>query len=319
MSEIEDTFESPGDDSWYTAIEYQEAIIALGTAITPLHRRMLVAHAEAPDGILSVRQLAAAGGYDHPNVTYGQYGRLGRLIAKSIGVKYLKYWTRVIGQGFYSASKEQSWKMRPELIQALAALGWTFKVTSHNPLDDIAEAEKEKDFATNTQRWALVQARIGQGPFRDALLKYWGSCAVSGISEPAVLRASHIKPWRVASNRERLDPANGLLLAAHLDALFDAGLITFETDGKIRISSLLALEDTLKLGISPTMRLCRITTEHEAYMEHHRNLIFRAGLPVLSRLNQTGSKPIAEVDSPNLTDTQLLDDLDKLRRSDFIQ
>ncbi len=319
MSEIEDTFESPGDDCWYTAIEYQEAIIALGTAITPLHRRMLVAHAEAPDGILSVRQLAAAGGYDHPNVTYAQYGRLGRLIAKSIGVEDQGVWTNIIGYGYRTQSKELIWEMHPELVQALAALGWTSHAAPQNLLDDIALAEKDKNFATHTERKALIQARIGQGPFRTALLTYWGSCAVSGISEPAVLRASHIKPWRVASNRERLDQANGLLLAAHLDALFDAGLITFETDGKIRISSLLAVENTHKLGISPTMRLCRITTEHETYMEHHRNLIFRAGLPVLSRLNQIGSKPIAEVDSPNLTDTQLLDELDKLRRSDFIQ
>jgi putative restriction endonuclease len=39
-----------------------------------------------------------------------------------------------------------------------------------------------------------------------------------------MLRASHIKPWSDCSNRERLDPLNGLLLVAHIDALFDNGL-----------------------------------------------------------------------------------------------
>ena len=47
---------------------------------------MLTAHAEAPDYMLTVRQLAAAGGYEKANVTYSQYGRLGRLIAGSLGV-----------------------------------------------------------------------------------------------------------------------------------------------------------------------------------------------------------------------------------------
>lgn len=38
--------------------------------------------------------------------------------------------------------------------------------------------------------------------------------------------ASHIKPWRKCSNKERLDPQNGLLLTARINALFDCGLIS---------------------------------------------------------------------------------------------
>ena len=62
--------DQPVGDNWFTVEEYQDAIIKLGSAITPLHRRMLVAHAEAPECMLSVRQLAAAGGY-----TPAQMGR----------------------------------------------------------------------------------------------------------------------------------------------------------------------------------------------------------------------------------------------------
>lgn len=54
---------------------------------------------------------------------------------------------------------------------------------------------------------------------------------------PQVLRASHAKPWRHCSDSERLDPDNGLPLVATLDALFDAGLITFDAGGCMEIST----------------------------------------------------------------------------------
>jgi len=292
MSGSESTAHSTGEHDWFSADQYCMAISSLGNVVTPLYRRMLVAHAEAPDGMLSVRQLAAAGGYDGPHATYSQYGRLGRLIARSLGIEDdWKVWTNIIGQGFRTESGELIWAMHPELAEALVILGWSSRTAGSTLLADVAQVEKNHLLVSETEREALMQARIGQGPFRVALLKYWGACAVCGVSEPAVLRASHIKPWRDASNAERLDPANGLLLAAHLDALFDAGLITFEHDGKIRVSPLLAADDIRQLGLSPTMQLCRITGEHEPYMEHHRNFVYRSGNPAAVRFTPPASSP----------------------------
>ena len=78
---------------------------------------------------------------------------------------------------------------------------------------DIGETEKER----------LIAARLGQGKFRSDLLNRWqNSCAVTGSTTLAAIRASHCKPWRLATNAERLDSANGLPLVATLDALFDA-------------------------------------------------------------------------------------------------
>jgi hypothetical protein len=45
-----------------------------------------------------------------------------------------------------------------------------------------------------------------------------------------VLRASHIKPWAKSTNRERLNAENGIMLAAHVDALFGRGLMSFADD-----------------------------------------------------------------------------------------
>lgn len=264
-------------DVWFSSDDYYDAIVTLGKSITPLHRRMLVAHAEAPDCILSVRQIAAAGGYENTSITYSQYGRLGHLIAESLGVtEKWKVWTHFIGYGFRTDTNELVWEMHPELVEALVKLNWAQRSTSGSLYGETDTGASSEASLSETEREALTQARVGQGPFRIALLKYWGSCAVTGVSEPTVLRASHIKPWRASSNVDRLNPFNGLLLAAHIDALFDKGFITFEFDGRIRLSPLLAQEDLRLLGITSTMHLRQIGAEHREYLHFHHQE-FRSG------------------------------------------
>lgn len=107
-----------------------------------------------------------------------------------------------------------------------------------------------------TMRKQLVMARIGQGEFRRRVLQCWNSrCAVTGVTELSVIKASHIKPWRDSSDEERLSADNGIALVATLDALFDAFLISFDQDGGIVISSRLSADDLRKLRITETMKL----------------------------------------------------------------
>ena len=91
-------------------------------------------------------------------------------------------------------------------------------------------------------------------------MSYWGGCcAVTGVAEPRLLRASHIKPWaKCDTDAERLDVYNGLLLAAHLDAAFDAGLISFDDDGAIIFSSHFAQGDRDALGVHDRLALRRV-------------------------------------------------------------
>ena len=86
---------------------------------------------------------------------------------------------------------------------------------------------------------------------KTGLLDYWeGRCAITGLSVAELLRASHIKPWADCdSDAERLDVFNGFLLAPHLDAAFDRGLITIADDGQVIISNSLGLEDRRLLGV----------------------------------------------------------------------
>ncbi len=114
-----------------------------------------------------------------------------------------------------------------------------------------------------TEREATVRQRVGQSLFREGLMALWGGrCAITGLDVPELLRASHAKPWADSNDFERLDVYNGLLLAAHWDAAFDAGLVTVSPDGVVVASP--ALSDAARgvLGFTDTLQL-KLRPEHE--------------------------------------------------------
>lgn len=77
-----------------------------------------------------------------------------------------------------------------------------------------------------------ILARIGQGKFREDLFKFYdGKCLVTQISVPTMLTASHIKPWsETKDDASCRDPANGILLSANIDRLFDRKLISINPE-----------------------------------------------------------------------------------------
>jgi hypothetical protein len=76
-------------------------------------------------------------------------------------------------------------------------------------------------------RW-LAAAGPGARTAAGSGSRQWEKrCTVTCCATLETIRASHIKPWWMATNEERLDPGNGLPLVATVDTLFDAGLITF--------------------------------------------------------------------------------------------
>jgi predicted restriction endonuclease len=119
----------------------------------------------------------------------------------------------------------------------------------------------------------LVIQRIGQDVFRQALMDYWGGrCPLSGITDPALLRASHIVPWAECTTDEhRLDVHNGLLLSALWDSAFDAGLISFSEEGSILVSAMLSAEAHSALGLEKPPILRGLTSAHLPNLEWHRS------------------------------------------------
>jgi hypothetical protein len=127
---------------------------------------------------------------------------------------------------------------------------------------------------TDTERDALIKARIGQSRYRDSLLAYWRGCSVTECSIPQLLRASHIKPWHSANHAERLDQFNGLLLTPNLDLAFDKGLISFDDHGEILLSPKIDAATAAALHLSPALRLRQIEPRHRSYLKWHREELF---------------------------------------------
>ena len=140
-------------------------------------------------------------------------------------------------------------------------------------IDDIETIIKD-EIIPKTEKEQLISARIGQGNYRNKLINLWKKCAVSKCEMTELLIASHIKPWKESTNKERLDRYNGLLLLPNYDKLFDKGLISFEDNGKIIISPLIKEEEYKVLGISPNDELFKVYDENKPYLEEHRRIVF---------------------------------------------
>jgi putative restriction endonuclease len=95
----------------------------------------------------------------------------------------------------------------------------------------------------------------------------------TGCTITEILRASHIKPWHRCSNKEKLDPRNGLL-TAHIDALFDCELISFGDDGAILISKRISSRERENLGLGAGLRTT-LTPELKHFLSYHRQYVAR--------------------------------------------
>lgn len=135
----------------------------------------------------------------------------------------------------------------------------------------ISRPKGEQKKPNYTERRGLVTSRVGQGWYRQEILRKWGNkCSITGCSLTEILISSHIKGWSECNEDERLDPDNGILLSPDIDSLFDKHLISFEDDGSILISDKVSKEDLDILGISKSIKL-KVDEGMKKYLNHHRN------------------------------------------------
>lgn len=133
-----------------------------------------------------------------------------------------------------------------------------------------------------TETTASVRVRTMQTFFRKVVLAAYGSrCCVTGNPVPELLIASHILPWSEFPE-ERLNPHNGLCLAAHFDRAFDQGLITFGETMKLILSSELrayipekAIEREFISMEGARLRTPERFPPNEEFLHYHRRNIFR--------------------------------------------
>ncbi|WP_368639636.1 HNH endonuclease [Castellaniella ginsengisoli] len=128
---------------------------------------------------------------------------------------------------------------------------------------------------SSSERMQLIKARVGQGLFRSRVAKVEPCCRITGINDERFLIASHIKPWSKSDNVERLDGHNGLLLAPHIDRLFDKGYITFEGNGRLWVSSKLPVNVHQAWGLDTIIPPKPLTLHQQHYMAYHQKEVFQ--------------------------------------------
>ena len=137
---------------------------------------------------------------------------------------------------------------------------------------------KPRPNIANTERAALQTIRIGQSSFRKNLMEEMKCCPITGIDEPQILVASHIKPWSHSDNADRMNIKNGLLLSPLFDKLFDknVGLITFTPEKRVLISSQLSNKNANRLPIQHNQIIENLMTDgREDFLAYHRTHIFK--------------------------------------------
>jgi hypothetical protein len=166
----------------------------------------------------------------------------------------------------------------------LAAFGFDTLTALHTALDRVYKLgvslpdaplarfrARSAGLPQTTEAERLVVQRIGQDIFRAALMDYWGGrCPITGITDSALLRASHIVPWAACDDAQRLDVHHGLLLSGLWDAAFDTGLVSFANDGTVLISPELSAAARTALGVERAPRLPNLRDAHRVNLAAHR-------------------------------------------------
>lgn len=137
---------------------------------------------------------------------------------------------------------------------------------------------RDTDEPKETKKTILLkQARIGQGEYRDRLLAECPFCPITMINDERLLVASHIKPWAVSNDKERIDPKNGFILSPLFDKLFDRGFMTFTDDRHVLISNWLSPANKRRIGIKDGtfIQMLPIDEERKKYLEFHRLIVFK--------------------------------------------
>lgn len=133
-----------------------------------------------------------------------------------------------------------------------------------------------------TEKDVILKTRRVQSFFRAAVLTSYNSrCALTGLAIPELLNASHIIPWSVDEKR-RADPRNGICLNAFHDRAFDRGLIAFDENLRVIVSSSISQIEECDIHQNQLVEISgrplrlpeRFLPEKEA-LEYHRKHIYR--------------------------------------------
>jgi putative restriction endonuclease len=123
-----------------------------------------------------------------------------------------------------------NWEARAFESERLRA---QFENTTVEALNEIPEEELPRE---GIERERLVRQRVNQCFFRKMILAgYNNTCCITGLQQPELLVASHIRRW-ADDPENRMNPRNGLALNALHDRAFEAGLIGIDAEYRVVLS-----------------------------------------------------------------------------------
>lgn len=221
-------------------------------------------------------------------------GMLGPLLPKRYspidpisGAGHQKAYLAAISKDAYEVAVAGAWFNRDALAHG-GSNSLTFESVT-DLLEDVVERRIAADAQLDdTVKRSIILARRGQGRFRASVEAIEPACRLTGVANPSLLIASHIKPWRLCNSaEERLDGMNGLLLSPDADWLFDRGFISFEDGGEVMISPRVDAADLRRLGFDHLINersgpaeagtswaVAAFPTERRPYLAYHRSQVF---------------------------------------------
>ena len=143
------------------------------------------------------------------------------------------------------------------------------------PTDELDSQIVERTDIGAVEQIRLLRSRRGQGVFKRNVMLHEKGCRVTNVTDIRHLRASHIKPWSVSDDQEKLSGSNGLLLSPHIDHLFDGGWISFGDKEDILVSKKITPGLTSAWAIDVDHKIGKFTDSQSEFLEFHRSKIFR--------------------------------------------
>ena len=127
------------------------------------------------------------------------------------------------------------------------------------------------------KRVEIGRARLGQGKYREALLEECIFCPITMINDERLLIASHIKPWAVSTDKEKVDPKNGFILSPLYDKLFDKGLISFTDDKRLIVSNWISPSNIKRMELENNKYYPKLPIDEQriTYLDYHRLYVFK--------------------------------------------
>jgi putative restriction endonuclease len=185
--------------------------------------------------------------------------------AKNVSKLDVKIW-----EEFY-----QNWDNLPFESENLRAILLKTSVENLNNLEEVDLPKK------GLERERVVKTRVNQNFFRQAVLSAYNfSCCITGLNNPQLLIAGHIKPWAIDKSN-RVNPRNGIAINPLHDKAFESGLISISPDYKILISSQLKFKPSKQVELfflkyeNQTIKLPKRFLPDPKFLNFHNNEKFQ--------------------------------------------